>query len=253
MGKLDGRVALVTGSSRGIGRATALAFAAEGADVVINGLDDEDREQAVAEEVRALGRRALTVDADVTNIDDVGRLFGRALDEFEYIDILVNNAGGGWNSPFLDITTENWDRHVSYNLRSVFLCTRAVLPSMLERGFGRVINLASQIGVKGGYQLAHYAAAKGGVMSFTKSLAIEFAGSGITVNAVAPGRINTVERPDESHVDDEWLRRKLAEIPLGRFGTVDEVAPTMVLIASSPDGDFYTGQTFHPNGGDVMP
>jgi 3-oxoacyl-[acyl-carrier protein] reductase len=247
------KVALVTGSSRGIGRSIALALAREGVSLVINGLDDGQELEKTAEEIRGYGVSVLPVDGDVTDDSFVASLFRKANHEFDQIDILVNNAGGGVNTPFESIDPNTWDQTLNKNLRSAFICASHALPSMRKRGFGRVINTSSQLAVKGGYQLVHYAAAKAGLIGMTKSLGLEYAGTGVTVNAIAPGRISTEERPGAARVSEEWLARKLQEIPMGRFGHVDEVAPTAVLVASTPGGDFYTGQVFHPNGGEVMP
>lgn len=250
---IQGRVAVVTGSSRGIGKSIALALAAEGAAIVINSLDDPEESRKTLAEIQALDVPVRAIDGDVTDDDFVSELFGTVQKDFGRVDILVNNAGGGVNAPFESIDTHTWDSTVNKNLRSAFVCTSHVIPAMRERGFGRVINTSSQLGVKGGFQLAHYAAAKAGLIGLTKSLGLEYAGTGVTVNAIAPGRITTELRPGAARVSEEWLERKLREIPMGRFGSVDEVAPTAVLIASSPGGDFYTGQVFHPNGGEVMP
>jgi 3-oxoacyl-[acyl-carrier protein] reductase len=250
---IQGRVAVVTGSSRGIGKSIALALAAEGAAIVINSLDDPEESRKTLAEIQALDVPVRAIDGDVTDDDFVSELFGTVQKDFGRVDILVNNAGGGVNTPFESIDTHTWDSTVNKNLRSAFVCTSHVIPAMRERGFGRVINTSSQLGVKGGFQLAHYAAAKAGLIGLTKSLGLEYAGTGVTVNAIAPGRITTELRPGAARVSEEWLERKLQEIPMGRFGSVDEVAPTAVLIASSPGGDFYTGQVFHPNGGEVMP
>lgn len=250
---IEGKVALITGSSRGIGKAIAIALAREGASVVINSLNDPEESSKTVAEVAALGVDVLEAPGDVTDDAFVADLFHMTRDRFGHVDVLVNNAGGGVNAPFETITPQMWDQCVNNNLRSSFVCTSHAIPEMRERGFGRIISTSSQLGVKGGFELAHYAAAKAGIIGMTRSLALEYAGTGVTVNAIAPGRITTELSPGTARVSQEWLEKKLREIPMGRFGRVDEVAPTAVLIASSPGGDFYTGQVFHPNGGEVMP
>ncbi len=184
MGKLEGRIALVTGSSRGIGRGIALAFAAEGAHVAVNYLQAYGQAKEVVSAIEQMGNEAIVVQADVAEADQARRLVHAVQDHFGRLDILVNNAGGGGNVPFLEISIEAWDAMIAKNLRSAFLCTRFALDGMLEQRFGRIINISSQLAIKGGQELAHYCAAKGGLIAFTKALALEVAGTGVTVNAI---------------------------------------------------------------------
>jgi 3-oxoacyl-[acyl-carrier protein] reductase len=248
MGKLDGRVAVITGAASGIGAGIAVAFAREGADIVVADLADPTAAAPVLEAVEALGRRALFVSTDVSSEESVGHLASRAIEVFPAIDILVNNAGIFTESLVETMSVEAWDSVVGTNLRGTFLCTRAFLPAMLERGDGRIINIASQLGQIGGTSVAHYAASKAGIIGLTKSLAREVSHRGVLVNAIAPGPIETPLLDSET---EEWRSGKLAELPIRRFGTVDEVTPTAVLLASA-DGSYYVGQTLGPNGGDVM-
>jgi 3-oxoacyl-[acyl-carrier protein] reductase len=248
MGKLAGQIAVVTGAASGIGHGIAVAFATEGADIVV--VDIVAREQAagVLADIAALGRRALFVRCDVSKEEDVSAMSSAALGHFGRVDILVNNAGIFTQSLLADMPVADWDRVVGVNLRGTFLCTRMLIGQMLERGSGRVINIASQLGQIGGTEVAHYCASKAGVIGLTKALAREVSGSGVLVNAIAPGPILTPLLDGET---DEWRSAKLAELPMGRFGTVAEVTPTAILLASE-DGAYYAGQTLGPNGGDVM-
>jgi 3-oxoacyl-[acyl-carrier protein] reductase len=248
MDKLRDRVAIITGGARGIGGAIATAFAAEGADVVIADRLGEDVAAPVIESVAAAGRRAVHVQTDVSDEASVRNMVDRAYGEFGDIDILVNDAGVFGQYFFHELTVEEWDRVVGINLRGVFLCTRMVLPRMLDRGRGKVINVASQLGQIGGVEMVHYSASKAGVIGFTKALAREVSTKGIHVNAIAPGPILTDMMAEET---EEWAARKLAELPMGRFGEAHEVAPTAVFLASD-DSSYYVGQTLCPNGGDVM-
>lgn len=247
--KLEGRVALVTGAGSGIGKAISLAFAREGASVGVNDRT-EKRTLGTVEEIRSLKQRAISAPADVSREDPVRHMVDATLEEFGRIDVLVNNAGVFDQSPLVDMPMEMWDRMIEVNLRSVFLCARLVLPSMIERRAGRIINVTSQLGIKGAAELTHYCAAKAGIIGFTKALALEVAEHGITVNSIAPGPIETNLVPETSAGD---TAAKLAQLPLGRYGQVYEVAPTAVLLAADPDGNLYTGQTLGPNSGDVMP
>jgi 3-oxoacyl-[acyl-carrier protein] reductase len=248
MDKLRDRVAIITGGARGIGGAIATAFAAEGADVVIADRLGEDVAAPVIESVAAAGRRAVHVTTDVSDETSVRNMVDRAYGEFDEIDILVNDAGVFGQYFFQDLTVEEWDRVIGVNLRGVFLCTRMVLPRMLDRGKGKVINVASQLGQIGGVEMVHYSASKAGVIGFTKALAREVSTKGIHVNAIAPGPILTDMMAEET---EEWANRKLAELPMGRFGEAHEVAPTAVFLASD-ESSYYVGQTLCPNGGDVM-
>jgi 3-oxoacyl-[acyl-carrier protein] reductase len=248
MEKLRDRVAIVTGAARGIGGAIAAAFAEEGADVVIADRLGEEAAKPVLDAVAAAGRRALLVPTDVSDEASVRAMVERAYEEFGEIDVLVNNAGTFGQFFFEDLAVEEWDRVIGVNLRGVFLCTRFVLPRMLRRGRGKVINVASQLGQIGGTEMVHYSASKAGVIGFTKALAREVSTKGIHVNAIAPGPILTDMMAEET---EEWAARKLSELPMGRFGEAHEVAPTAVFLASD-DSSYYVGQTLCPNGGDVM-
>ena len=248
MDKLLDRVAIVTGGARGIGGAIATAFAAEGADVVIADVLGEDAAEPVLSAIAAAGRRGLLVRADVSDEQQVRALADRTYAEFGAVDILVNDAGTFGQFFFHELPVEEWDRVLGINLRGVFLCTRFVLPRMLDRGSGNVINVASQLGQIGGVEMVHYSASKAGVIGFTKALAREVSAKGIRVNAIAPGPILTDMMAEET---EEWAARKLGELPIGRFGEVHEVAPTAVFLASD-ESSYYVGQTLCPNGGDVM-
>ncbi|MER7790690.1 SDR family NAD(P)-dependent oxidoreductase [Streptomyces sp. NPDC097640] len=244
-GVLAGRTALVTGGASGIGRAVVEAYAAEGARVVVADRDAE-RAKAVAAESGAAGYTAL----DVSDAAVVEAAMSAAVSEYGGIDILVNAAGILTEAPLLEMDPRQWSETIAVDLTGVFLCCRYAVPQMAERGWGRVINIASQLGIKGGRSLAHYAAAKAGVIGLTKSLALEVAERGVLVNAIAPGPIET---PMVAAITPEWKAAKQAELPLGRFGRPEEVAPTAVLLASDPGGNLYVGQTLGPNSGDVMP
>ncbi|UUZ97378.1 3-oxoacyl-ACP reductase FabG [Paenibacillus sp. P25] len=234
-----------------MGRAIAMAFAKEGADLAINYYNQPQEEvNAVIRELDSYGGRLIAVQGDVTDESFVAGFVEQTLSRFGRIDILVNNAGILTQSLVHEMSVETWDRMIEVDLKSVFLMTRAVVPHMIDRNYGRIINIASQIAQKGGYELSHYAAAKAGVIGFTKSVALELGRHGITANCIAPGPVETrlVER-----IDPEWKERKKKELAIPRFGLPEEVAPTAVLLASEPDGNLFTGQTLGPNSGDVMP
>ena len=248
MGKLDGRVTLVTGASRGIGAAIAAAFGREGAMVAVNYNRSQARAVQVVAAIEAAGGKALAVQADVTDGPAVRALVDRTVAAFGPIDVLVNNAGILNASPLDQMSEYVWDEMMASNLRSVFLCTRTVLPAMLERGRGKIINVSSQLGQKGMPNHVHYAAAKAGVIGFTRALAREVGPRGVQVNAIAPGPIETeLIGP----ISDEFRREKTGIFALRRFGLPDEVAPTAVFLASA-DSSYYAGQTLCPNGGDIM-
>jgi 3-oxoacyl-[acyl-carrier protein] reductase len=248
MDKLRDKVAIVTGGARGIGGAIAAAFAAEGADVAIADRLGAEVAAPVIEQIEATGRRALFVPTDISDETQVRSMVDRVYAELGDVDILVNNAGTFSQHFFHELPVEEFDRVLSINLRGVFLCTRFVLPRMLERGTGNVINVASQLGQIGGTEMVHYSASKAGVIGLTKALAREVSTKGIRVNAIAPGPILTDMMAEET---EEWAAQKLSELPIGRFGETYEVAPTAVFLASD-ESSYYVGQTLCPNGGDVM-
>jgi 3-oxoacyl-[acyl-carrier protein] reductase len=247
MGKLDGRVAIVTGAASGIGRGIAEAFAEEGATVAIADKNEQGA-QTVADGIAGCGGRAIAVQVDVTDEAFVGAMVERVLADLGRIDILVNNAGIDTISTVVEMPLAMWQQMMDVNLTSVFLCTRAVLPTMIAQRWGRIINLGSQLGLEGTDRMVHYCAAKAGVHGFTKALAYELAPHNINVNAIAPGPIET---PLLDSIPEDWLEKKKASIPLGRFGRVEEVTPTAVLLASD-GGSYYTGATLNVSGGDVM-
>jgi 3-oxoacyl-[acyl-carrier protein] reductase len=243
LSKLDGQVAVITGASSGIGAAIARSFANEGATLAL--LDVAP----VPTDLAALD--AVSIHAvDVTDSDSVKDAMATVADRHGRLDILVCAAGILDEVPFLELTPERFDKTLAVDLRGVFLAARWAAPYMTAAGKGRIINIASQLGIKGGTNLAHYVAAKAGVIGLTKALALELAPLGVLVNAIAPGPIET---PLIEGLSPEWKENKAAELPLGRFGRPEEVAPTALLLASSPDGDLYVGQTLGPNSGDVMP
>jgi 3-oxoacyl-[acyl-carrier protein] reductase len=246
--KLADKVAIVTGGARGIGGQIAMAFAAEGADVVIADLLDEAAAAPVIASIAESGRRSLLVYTNVADEQQVRAMVDTAIAEFGRVDILVNNAGTFSEHRCEDLSIAEFDRVVGVNLRGSFMCSRFVIPGMLERKSGVIINVASQLGQIGGLDMVHYCASKAGIIGMTKAMAREVATRGVRVNAIAPGPIVTDMMAEES---EEWAARKLSELPMARFGEADEVAPTAVFLASD-DSSYYVGQTLCPNGGDVM-
>lgn len=244
-GQLTGRTALIVGGAGGIGKAIGAAYVAEGALVVIADRSADAAKEA-AQEIGAVAG----VSMDVADEDSVIAGVAAARDAASRIDILVNSAGIATQAPVADMSLEMWTETLQIDLTGVFLVTHHVLPEMIERKSGRIINIASQLGIKGGHSLAHYCSAKAGVLGFTKSLALEVAADGILVNAISPGPIDT---PMVAGIDEEWKAAKRKELPLGRFGVPEEVAPTAVLLASDPGGNLYVGANLGPNSGDVMP
>ena len=249
-GSLSGRTALVTGAASGIGEAIAHAYAAAGARLCLVDRSPGGGLDRVVAQCSEHGVDVVGLHVDVAVEADVENMFVAARQRVGDVDILVNNAGILTECRVVDMSVDLFDDMIAVDLRSVFLCTRAALPSMIGRGFGRVINISSQLGQKGGPGLAHYSAAKAGVIGFTRAVAREVGGTGVTVNCIAPGPIET---PLGGDLSVEWTRSLREGLPLRRFGKPDEVAPTAVLLASEPGGNLYTGQTLGPNSGDVMP
>ena len=239
---LTGRVALVTGASRGIGRAVALALAKAGADVAINYRASAEAAHEVESQIAALGRRATTVQADVASAADIARLVAAVKERLGGIDILVNNAGIARAQPLAEITERDWDELIAVNLKSCFLVTQAVLPGMRARRWGRIVNISSVAAHVGGVVGPHYAASKAGMLGLTHSYAALLVQEGITANAISPALIET-----------DMVRNNLnatpARIPVGRFGEADEVAGVVVMLAENA---YITGQTIHVNGGWYM-
>jgi 3-oxoacyl-[acyl-carrier protein] reductase len=245
MGDLTGKVALVTGSGRNIGRATILKLAAAGANVVVNSRHNEAEATAVAREAQALGVKALSVLADVAKQDQVERMVAQALDTFGRIDILINNAAIRPHKPFTELTLQDWEEVRGVVLDGAFYCTRAVMSSMVQHHYGRIVFFTGEGAFAGSAKRAHVSAAKMGLVGLARSLASEFAAQNIRVNVVSPGSIDT------TRANPEWYQGRAPSatgIPLGRQGTSDEIAATCLFLVSD-DGGFITGQTLHVNGG----
>ena len=246
MGKLDGKVALVTGSGRNIGRATILKMAAEGANVVVNARSNQAEADAVAEEARAMGAKAMAILADVSNKEQVDSMVSMAMAEFGKIDILVNNAAIRPHKPFLEVTLEDWEYVRGVVLDGAFYTTSAIMPSMVKNEYGRIIFFTGDGAFQGPPERAHVSAAKMGLVGMCRSLASEFAPKNIRVNVVSPGSIDTSREHPEWYPDAR--PPDASHIPMQRQGKVDEIASTVMFLISD-EGGFITGQSIHANGG----
>lgn len=245
---LSGKTALVTGASRGIGRAIALELAAAGADVAVNYAGSEEAAAAVAREIEGMGRRAITIKADVGNAAEAESMVSQTIEAFGHLDILVNNAGITRDNLIMRMKEEEFDQVINTNLKGVFNCIKAVTRPMMKQRSGRIINISSVVGALGNPGQANYVAAKAGVIGLTKASARELASRGITVNAVAPGFIAT-DMTDK--LSDEQKGALLPQIPLGRMGAPEEIARVVRFLASE-DASYLTGQTLHVDGGMYM-
>ncbi len=247
---LAGRVVLVTGSSRGIGAEIAVKAAAEGASVAVHYHRSEEGARRTVERARGMGAEAETFSADVADGAQAEALVERVIARFGWVDALVNNAGTMPVAPFLEIEPAEWDEVIRTDLSAAFHTCRAVLPSMVERGSGSIVNVASRLGQIGATEVAHYCAAKAGLIGLTRALAREFGPRGIRVNAIAPGVTETGMTAEL--VESEEGRRRLREMPLGRFGRPDEVADAVIFLLSDASS-LFLGQTLNPNAGGYMP
>ncbi len=243
---LKDKVALVTGASRGIGKAAAIALVGQGAKVVVNYARSSEAAEAIVQAITAAGGEAIALQADVSQAEQVDNLIKQTLDKFGRIDVLVNNAGITKDTLLLRMKPEQWQAVIDLNLTGVFLCTKAVSKIMLKQRSGRIVNIASVAGQMGNSGQANYSAAKAGVIGFTKTVAKELANRGITVNAVAPGFI-------ETDMTQDLKSDKIIDfIPLGRYGKPEEVAGTIRFLAADPAAAYITGQVFNVDGGMVM-
>ncbi len=242
---LTNKVAIVTGSGRGIGQTIALKLAELGATIVINDIGQASSVDSVVKEIKAMNRESLAVLGDVSSTSDVDKLVKTTTDTFGRIDILVNNAGITRDHLVVRMSDEDWDKVIAVNLRSVFLCTRAVLRHMTRQRWGRIINMASIVGIAGNAGQANYAAAKAGIIGFTKTVAKEVASRGVTVNAIAPGFIATQMT---EQLDENWKQEVRKRIPIGDFGTPGDVAEAVAFLASE-EARYITGHVLNVDGG----
>ncbi|MBQ1182180.1 MAG: 3-oxoacyl-[Phascolarctobacterium sp.] len=246
--RFEGKVALVTGASRGIGRAIALALAAEGADVAVNYAGSEAAAKEVAAEIEAMGRKAFVIQADIASTEASTAMVDAVVKEFGRVDVLVNNAGITRDGLLMRMKEEDWDAVITTNLKGVFNCTKAAIKYMMKQKSGNIVNISSIVGVMGNAGQANYCAAKAGVIGFTKATAKEVAARGIRVNAIAPGFIKT---DMTSVLSEKVVEAMLAGIPLNRLGETEDIAKAVLFLASS-DANYITGQTLHVDGGMVM-
>ena len=247
MGKLDGKVALVTGASRGIGREIAIELAREGAKVAINYQSSDERAQEVADEIAKYGGTCMLAKADVAHPQDARAMVKRVVDHFGRLDVLVNNAGITRDKSIRKMTDDDWLEVVQTNLNAVFFCTSAAIPVMVEQNYGRIINISSMNGQTSAFGQANYGASKGGIIAFTKTAALELAKFNITVNAICPGFTMTdMLAKVPANIQDQ-IRSK---IPLGRFATPEDIAKAATFLVDG--GDYITGQQININGGAYM-
>ena len=247
MGRLEGRVAVVTGGGRGIGRGICVAFAKEGADVVVNYASKDQPAQEVVEMIKKIGKKAVAVKGNVAVKADVDRIIQTAIDNFGKIDILVNNAGVSKPNMLYKMTEDQWNEVVDIHLKGPFLCIQAASKFMMEKKYGRIINVTSSAGLWGTKGQINYSSAKGGIVALTKSAARELASYGITVNVVQPGYVST-EMFEKVKSDPKLMGIYTGRILLGRFAEPEEVAPTFVFLASD-EGSYITGQVLCVDGG----
>ena len=244
---LEGKVALVTGGARGIGKEIALCLAREGANIALCDVNLEETEKT-AKEIRDLGRACLALKADVTSLKDVQDMMDKILDKLSKLDILINNAGITKDGLVLRMSEEDWDKVIAVNLKGCFICTKIASKVMLKQRFGKIVNLASIIGIMGNIGQANYAASKAGIIGLTKSVAKELAPRGVSVNAIAPGFIKTEMT---AKLSEDVQKKILSFIPLGRFGEPKDVA-NLALFLSSENSSYITGQVIQIDGGMLM-
>jgi acetoacetyl-CoA reductase len=247
MGRLDGRVALVTGASKGIGSAIALMLAQEGAKVAINYNRSEASAREVADEIAKFNGTTLVIKANIGDKDEARELVKEVVDKWGRLDILINNAGITRDRSLRKMTDDDWLEVINTNLNSAYYCVSAAIPAMIGQNYGRIVNISSYVGQAGNFGQANYAASKGGLIAFTKTAAIELARSNITVNALAPGFTLTDML---SKVPENVQAQIKAKIPLGRFGLPEEIAKAVLFLVA--DGDYITGQQINVNGGVYM-
>lgn len=245
---LSGKTAIVTGGSRGIGRAIALKLAEEGANIVVNYTSNSSMADETVEEIKKMGREALAIKADVSNSDDVKNLVKEAEKNFSNIDILINNAGITRDTLLIRMKDEDWDKVMDVNLKGTFLCTKLVGKKMMKQRSGKIVNITSVVGIMGNAGQANYSASKAGVIGFTKSTAKELSSRGINVNAVAPGFIQT-EMTDK--LSEEVVENYTKNIPLGKLGKPEDVANVVAFLCSQ-EAAYLTGQVINVDGGMVM-